>query len=699
LDILPPNSSKPLILLHFLQYVMLAGRVVQTRIATTGMHLLRSVTARAGSAVAHCLCARRLLARVRRLSRFVILATIQVLPAMAAAEGSGTIDLTQMSLTDLAKVQVTSVSKTSESLQRASATVYVITHEDIDRSGVTSIPEALRLAPNLLVTQTSSSAYVISARGFSGNPTAQSFSNKLLILIDGRSVYTPLFSGIYANTLDLLLEDVDRIEVISGVGATLWGANAMNGVINIITRSSTLTQGTWFHVGGGNQEQFGEVRVGGRINPEATFRVYALGFHREAMERVDRSSAGDGWSKGQAGFRADWTTDQDSLTIQGDFYRGNEHILNSPDGSLLGANVLALYRHTGDVSETQLQLYVDQTEQFGPAGGTAFVVHTYDAEFQQAINLGARHRLVWGGGQRLNRYSITNSPTLLFSPNRRNLRLGNLFIQDTFAVSDSLSAILGVKLEDDPYSRWSVLPDARLSWALGAHATLWASASRAIRSPTPFDTDVVEKLGDITYLNAHTQFRPEETWAYEVGSRVQVGDDISISTAAFYNTYDDLRSVEPASASVLLPLYWGNSLRGHTYGVDGWATWQVTGAWRVSPGVSWVRERLAFKPGASGLLGVGQAANDPSIHASLATSLNLSQRLTANAALRYVGAMSDPAQGHYYDLDVRIAWKASETLELSLRGSHLLHRRQAEYPVPFGEQIPRAIAIDARVRF
>ncbi len=227
-------------------------------------------------------------------------------PAIAWADSSAADDLTALSLSDLAKVEVTSVSKTNEALQRAAATIYVISHDDIERSGVTSIPEALRLAPNLLVTQTSSSAYVISARGLGGNPNAQNFSNKLLILIDGRSVYTPLYSGIYADTLDVLLEDIDRIEVISGVGATLWGANAMNGVINIITRPSYLTKGTYVDVGGGNQQQFADARYGTGAGTDGALRVYALGFDREAMQQPNTASAGDGWSKGQAGFRGDW---------------------------------------------------------------------------------------------------------------------------------------------------------------------------------------------------------------------------------------------------------------------------------------------------------------------------------------------------------------------------------------------------------
>ncbi|HXJ37892.1 MAG TPA: TonB-dependent receptor [Bryobacteraceae bacterium] len=608
-------------------------------------------------------------------------------------------DLTRMSLADLAKVEVTSVSKDSEALQRAPAAIYVISHDDIARSGVTSVPEALRLAPNLLVTQTSSSAYIISARGFGGNPDAQNFSNKLLILIDGRSVYTPLYSGIYANTLDVMLEDVDRIEVISGVGATLWGANAMNGVINIITRSSYLTQGTFVNAGAGSRDQLAGARYGGRANGETTFRVYGFGFHRGAMELADGSSAEDGWSKGQGGFRADWTTEDDMVTVQGDFYRGTENQPDNSDAFLLGGNMVARYRHHGESSDLQAQVFIDQTEQSAPAGGVGFVVHTYDFELQQAIAAGTRNRIVWGGGERVYTYDITNSATLLFEPPNRALTLGNVFIQDTVAISNNLNLILGLKFEDDPFSGWTPLPDVRLSWGINDHATVWAAASRAIRSPTPFDTEVIEKLATTTFLAANPRFRPEEVRAYELGWRSQMSSISSITIAAFYNVYDDLRTVDPASATTLLPIYWGNSMRGDTYGIDAWGNWQVNDWWRLSPGVSWVRERLVFKPGAVALLGVEQAADDPSSHATLTSSMSFGHHLSFDASLRYVGALPGPAMPHYTELDARLGWQAGSTVELSLHGANLLHSRHTEFPAPTGEEITRSVIAEARLKF
>ncbi len=620
-------------------------------------------------------------------------------PVIAAGSVPAADDLTEMSLVDLASVEVTSVSKSSEALQRAAATIFVITHEDIARSGATNIPEALRLAPNLLVTQTGASSWTIAARGFGGNTSAQNFSNKLLMLIDGRSVYTPLFSGIYADTLDVLLEDVERIEVISGAGATLWGANAMNGVVNVITRPSDLSQGSFADVVGGSDVQSAALRGGYRLSGDATLRAYAQEFHRGALEFADGTTAHDGWSKGQGGFRSDWSTESDSLTVQGDWYRGSLQNAGQSDGLLEGGNLLARYSHRAQNSQFEAQLYYDDSEQFGPAGGGGFVVHTTDLSLQETLDLGSRQHLVLGGGMRLYAYGITNTASLLFEPPSHNLTLSNAFLEDNVALADRVNLMVGVKLEDDPFSGWVPLPDARLSFALDQHSTLWAAASRAIRSPTPFDDEVVEKIGPVTFLAADTRFRPETVNAYEVGLRAQPLGELSFSISGFYNAYDDLRSVDPDPATGFLPLRWGNSLSGHSSGVDAWAGWQPASWWRLSPGLSWVRERLHFEPGARELLGVSQAADDPSWHASLTSSMNLPHRLTFDATYRHVAALPDPALRGYDAFDLRLGWRPAKGMEFSLSGVNLLHDRHLESPPPAGEVVLRGIRAEARFRF
>jgi len=611
-------------------------------------------------------------------------------------------DLTRLSLQDLANVEVTSVSKAPEELKRAAATIYVITHEQIVRSGATRLMDALRLAPNLLITQTSASNYVISARGFGGNPTAQNFSNKLLMLIDGRSVYTPLYSGIYSDAQDVLLEDVDRIEIISGPGATLWGANAMNGVINVITRASYLTQGTFVDAAAGNQDQDLSMRYGGRVTGELAYRVYGAEYHRDAeWAPPPVGSAHDGWHKGQGGFRSDWSTDTDSVMVEGDIYRGTEQEPMETDGSIVGADVLTRYQHRTERTELQAQAYLDQTERFAAAGGGGFVLHTYDLEIQQSIEAWAHQRVVWGAGERVNSYSISSVGNLLFGPPSRNLTIGDVFIQDTITLGRAFDLTAGFKMEDDPYWGWTPLPDVSANWAVGDRLSVWAAASKAIRSPTPFDDDVIEKLGNGSIgLAGNRDFRPEQVKAYETGARITAAGKLSFSLTAFCNDYDNLRTIETASPATFFPLYWGNLMRGDTYGVEGWANWQVTPWWRLSPGFTALHEQLRFKPGSAGLLGTTEAGDDPSSHADLASSMDLSHDVELEATLRYVGALPDAAFPHYYEVNGRVGWRANESLELAINGLNLLHAHHYEYPSSQGgEGIYRSVMAEARLKF
>jgi iron complex outermembrane recepter protein len=604
-------------------------------------------------------------------------------------------ELETLSLAQLANVEVTSVSKTAERLSRAPAAIYVITHDQIVRSGATSVAEALRLAPNLQVRRLTSASYAVSARGFGGNQGDQNFANKLLVLIDGRSVYSPLFSGVYLDAQDVLLEDIDRIEVISGPGATLWGANAMNGVVNIITRTSYLSTGTAMTVDAGNQEQRLGARYGEKLDDQTVYRVYALGYRQDALELPDRSGAHDAWQKAQGGFRMDWSRSADSFTVQGDLYRGLEDQPGTAGLHLIGANLLARWQHDTEASDTQLQVYFDDTQRGAPNDGSAFVLHTYDIELQQSLLLGSANRVVWGAGERLNRYAIDNSASLLFLPASRSLTLGNLFAQDTLTLG-RLALTAGLKLEDDPYSGWTFQPDARLSWMLSGSEQLWAAASRAIRAPTPFDQDVVERVGGITFLTGNPAFRPERVTAYELGYRALPASHFSVSASVFYNRYDDLRTIDLGPAPQFLPLLWGNAMAGDTYGVELWADLQVLRSWRLSPGLTTLHKELRFKPGAAQVVGVAQAGDDPSVQASLTSSVDLPRGITWDASLRYVNALPDPAARGYYEVDARLGWRVSAQLELALIGNDLLHAHHLEYPSPDGEEIPRSFMLQIR---
>jgi iron complex outermembrane receptor protein len=607
--------------------------------------------------------------------------------------------LSRMSLEELARVEVTSVSKSAQSLSSAPASIYVITHEELRRSGALSIPEALRLAPNLQVEQINSQEYQITARGFGSNLELQNFSNKILILIDGRSVYNPLFSGVAYDAQDVVMDDVDRIEVISGPGATLWGANAMNGVINIITRNAHDSEGGLLRASAGNLESALSARYGGSFGAAGAFRLYAKGFDRGPSELPDGASAGDRWHKLQTGFRVDLGADTDAnrFTIQGDYQDATESFGAAGDVGFTQYDLSGRWEHGGENIDTRLQAYFDRSDRGQPPSGVGFTLNTYDVDFQQTLNL-RRHRLVWGLGRRYNDYDITSTPTLRFVPGHRTLELTNVFAQDTMALGDELRLTLGLKFEENSFSGWATLPDLRLAWEPDDTTLVWASAARAIRSPTPFDVDVQEwAQGTQLFITGDPDFRPEAVDAFEIGYRSQPRASISWSLSTFYNDFDDLRSIETAPVT-FLPLRWGNLIEGGTYGVELWANWQATRWWRLSPGFRSLHKRLHASEGASQLLGTEQAGNDPTSQASLKSSMDFG-RWSVDAMLRYVGKLPSPENPSYTELGARVSWVASDSLELSLNGFNLLDDRHTEYATPTAREIRRSIYAEARWTF
>jgi iron complex outermembrane receptor protein len=623
-----------------------------------------------------------------------VLLCLAAAPAFAL-DASPVERLSRLSLEELGNVEVTSVSRAAEPLGSAAAAIFLITREDIRRSGARSLPEVLRLAPNLQVIRLTATSYEVAARGFGGNQEAQNFPNKLLMLVDGRSVYSPLFSGIYFDAQDVLLDDVERIEVISGPGATLWGANAMNGVINVITRQSADTQGLLANVMAGNREQRAEARWGGRSDA-LSYRFYAKGFKEDSLDLTNGASAGDSWKKGQAGFRVDWSQGADVVTASGDVYHASEDVpAIDADTDIKGGNLLARWQHGTARTQTQLQAYVDRSERGTTFDSSGFTLTTYDLELQQTADLG-RHRLVWGGGKRFSNYDIHNTASLLFEPASRTLHLGTLFAQDTFRLGAGVSLIAGIKFEDDPYSGWSTLPDLRVSWQISDATMLWLSGSRAIRSPTPFDTDVIEKVGGTAFLTGNRAFDTEQVDAYEVGYRSRPHQSVSFTVTAFFNRYDDLRTIEVDPATGFLPLRWGNEMRGDTYGLEAWADVQLTDWWRISPGVRTLHKRLRFKDGASTLLGVAQAGNDPTNQALLRSSMDLGPRATFDLHLRHTDTLPSPDTPGYYELNARFGWRWTEALEVAISGSDLLHRRHVEYAPTAGEAIGRSVIAEFR---
>jgi iron complex outermembrane receptor protein len=616
--------------------------------------------------------------------------------ALVAPASAQTVEQLQgMSIEDLGNIEVTSVSKSTEPLSDAPAAVYVISHNDIIRSGATTIPEMLRLAPNLEVAQLNSSSYAISARGFNVGDNA-SLSNKLLVLIDGRSVYSPMFGGVYWDMQQVLPEDIDRIEVVSGPGAALWGANAVNGVINIITRGSAATQGGVLTLGAGNLERDASVQYGGRLGPDLTYRVHGAFSDYSSYPQSNGQSANDAWSKPSGGFRLDWTPPADALSVQGDLYGASEQ----PDGFIRGNDLVATWQHKFDNgSSLQLLTYYDDSERYQNGGGPGFDVKTYDVELQHNFTVGSRNNIVWGVGERAFRYNFENT-TLALEPASQTLNLANIFGQDTISLSRSVKLTLGLKLEDEPYAGVQVMPSIRLAWKPTDPVLLWAAISRAVRSPTPVDENLREFVGPVDFLSGSTGFRPETLTAYELGTRVQASSRVSFSISTFYDVYDNLRSIDASSSPSGLPLQFGNLMAGDVFGVEVWGTYQVTAWWRLSAGFNLQHEDLRFLAGSLSEAGLAFVADDPGHQASLHSSIDFGHGVTWDADLRDVGMLPHPGVPEYVELNMRLGWDITRSLQVSLSGFNMLHAEHIEF-LEDGTttEIPRSVLAQMRVRF
>src|SRR5213593_1984856 len=449
--------------------------------------------------------------------------------------------LKKLSIEQLMNLQVTSVSKRPERLSQTASAIQVITQEDIRRSGAASLAEALRLASNLQVAQVDSRQWAISARGF--NSTT---ANKLLVLIDGRTVYTPLFSGVFWDVEEVPLADIDRIEVISGPGATLWGANAVNGVINVITKDAKDTQGLLLSGGGGSEQRgFGTVRYGGTLGSTVRARIYGRGFDRASTLLPSGQDAADGWHLWQGGFRMDWdAASVNRVTLQGDLYDGRIGQLTAGDVGVSGGNVMAKWSHTiSEGSSLAAQLYYDRTHRHIP-GTFGEDLDTYDVDVQHAARLGARQDVVWGLGYRLINDRVANSSMLAFLPPGVARQWFSGFVQDEIAlVPNRLHVALGTKIEHNDYVGFEVQPSGRVNWRPNPSGTLWAAVSRALRTPSRIDRDLFARVSPTSVLAGGPGFHSEEELAYELGFRHQQGA-LALSVATFYSRYHGLRSVE-----------------------------------------------------------------------------------------------------------------------------------------------------------
>jgi iron complex outermembrane receptor protein len=608
-----------------------------------------------------------------------------------------------MSLEELGNIRITSVSKKPESLADAAGSVFVITAEDIRRSGATSLAEALRLAPNLHVARASSSGYAISARGSNGSTT--SAPNKLLVLIDGRSVYTPLFSGVFWDVQDVMLEDVERIEVSSGPGGTLWGINAVNGVINVITRSAESTRGGLLAAHAGNRVAGASFRYGGTAGSGGYYRVYGKYSEHDHLSTDDGSAADDAWHKAQVGFRADWERSNEQFMLQGNAYTarigqpepgsisiaGTDLELETIEAS--GINLTTRWDHRIDNgSSFSLQAYYDRTERTIPPT-LSQTLDIVDLQFQHSLLPIGRQALTWGANYRYGRDKVKNlSSVFAFLPEDIDQHWSSLFAQDEITLRDDLRLTLGARIERNPYTGNEILPNARLAWKLAPQHLLWTAVSRTVRGPSRLDADAHIPRTAPFLLEGGPEVRSEVARVAELGYRGQPTPELSWSVTAFHTDYDDLRTVEIAPSGT--SLVFANEMEGETSGTEMWGSYQALPGWRLSAGYTAMKDRLRLKPGSSDIDGPTAVGKNPAHTWQLRSALTIAATRELDIAVRHVAGLSSPDVPAYTAVDARFGWKLQPNLELSLAGLNLLDADHGEYgPVETRSRIPRTVLV------
>jgi iron complex outermembrane receptor protein len=640
-------------------------------------------------------------------------AALLAVAAPLGAQGTSN-GLKNFSLEDLMRIEVTSVAKKEQKLSEAASAIFVITGEDLVRSGATSIAEALRMVPGLAVARIDGSKWAVSARGFNGR-----FANKMLVLIDGRSVYTPLFSGVYWDVQDLLLADVDRIEVIRGPGATLWGANAVNGVINVITRAARETQGMAVSLVTGDEDRaVVEARYGDALGTHSDYRLF--------VKHVDRTAAegqADDWDLTRAGGRLDWRISPDEmLTLEGVGYAGSAGQAYGPvsllpfyteplvtratveGGYLRGRWTRALSAR----SDLMVQSYFDYTDRQESAlvGESR---RTAEIELQHRTSAGTRQDIVWGAGYRSTADTISAGSMIRLTPAARADRLINVFVQDEITVQpDRLRLTLGAKAEHNSYTGWEWQPNVRASLVLDARQTVWAASSRAVRTPSRAETDVSITVSPVhipggptvlTTLYGSADFVSETMRAHEAGYRVSPHARFSLDVAGFYNVYDHLRTFEPGTPVPDLtpdgpvlraPMFFGNQMAGETRGVEISAHWTPGARWRVDGAYSFLDLRLRHKPGSADQFSIVIEDESPSHQARLHAGATLLDYLDLDASVAYTGRLHRHAIPAYLRVDARLGWHVSPGVVAAVGVRNLTDSRHVEFASTLGEVITDA---------
>lgn len=614
--------------------------------------------------------------------------------AAGALQAQESRDLSALSVDDLMNVEVTSVSRKGQKLSDTAAAVFVITQDDIRESGATSIPEVLRIVPGLDVARISGNTWAISARGSNGQ-----YANKLLVMIDGRTVYTPLFAGVFWDVQDTLLDDVDRIEVIRGPGGTLWGANAVNGIINIITKHAIETQGTLVAAGAGTAEgSSAAVRYGGSLGKNANYRVYGKTFDRPSSN-ASPTPIHDALSLGHGGFRADWVSRHgDNFTIQGDAYRGDSAADSGgfidPAGPFdtrpLSTNVSGdnlLFRWTAiqsSRSDTTLQAFVADTARSNPT--LDIKRHTIDVDFNHHLKLG-RNDIVWGAAFRRSNDRAAG-PGLQLVRDSNTTANASTFIQDEIAVVPSLRVIAGTKVQYDSVSHLQFQPTLRILYKVNERQTIWAAATSAVR--TPSETELYGQIdvgafpdgrgnAALIVVNGNRALKPERVDSYEVGYRRQISNNIDFDVTAFRNRMRDLTATAApvpfvdATGRLIVPLNIVNSMDGSSYGEEFLLTDAVAPNWNLALGYSFLHIITMDDAG------VRQTAiTDPRHQLQLRSNLQLSRGFSLDTAVFYVGSIGNKVPS-YVRLDAQLSWRPASRWELSISGQNLLREQHAEF--------------------
>ncbi|MGA1867672.1 MAG: TonB-dependent receptor plug domain-containing protein [bacterium] len=638
-------------------------------------------------------------------------------------------DLTDLSLEELMDLKVTSVAKKPQKYSDTAAALFVITDEDIRRSGVTSIAEALRLVPGLHVGRIDANKWAIASRGFNDR-----YTNKLLVLMDGRSLYLPMYSGVLWELQDTILEDIARIEVIRGPGATMWGANAVNGVINIITKKAEDTLGSLIIAGSGTEEKdFESLRHGVQPGDNTYMRAYAKHFNRDKGVDASGNDMNDDWDMLRGGFRCDWLpSPQVRVTGQGDIYNSRlnnllavSSLLSPPTYMNIiedrtessGRNFLFRWEYfLSDSSDMSLQLYYDWAENIIILGG--FYQETYDSEFQHRFTLGDRHEIIWGCGYRIYRDYFSNTEYIRLTPRQKEILLFSTFIQDEIMIlKDKLRLIVGSKYEHHGYTGAEIQPNIRLSWKPKEHHSVWVSVARAMRTPCRAERDAhidmftyppnsgvnFSSLPLLVSFEPNQDFDSEELLAYELGYRLIPRPQISLDISLFYNIYDNLRSfgyglpyLGPSDGPqhLVMPVYFSNEIEGETYGVELVTNWMSFDWWAVQATYSYLKISLREMDQASAL----QESTSPQNQASCRFSLDFSNTTDCDVWVRYVDNLSSIHVDRYVTMDIRLGWHPYKDLEINLVGQNLLDDHHPEFTYDYLQYFPSEVERGAYVK-